>query len=151
MNNNPLNEARSASMNMIRKAVSAVNGKLMHLNKHPNGDYENLLDALKKGNDKKFISMIVPYVEDVVDEIEASDSSGIFTDSDIVDVADEVADRHMRALGLLDESNCGCSNNSKDMEEDQEFMFAIKRKNKLKESLMAKAMKSLREASKKTP
>jgi len=151
MENNNLNEARSASMGMIRKAVSAVNKNLMHLNKHPNGDYENLLDALKKGNDKKFISLMVPYVEDVIDEIESSDNSGIFTDSDIVDVADEVADRHMRALGLLDESNCGCSNDSKDMEEDQEFMFAMKRKKKLKESLMAKAIGNLREASKKTP
>jgi glutamine synthetase type III len=135
-------------MTMMRKAVGAVNNTLMHLNKHPNGDYENLLDALKSRNSKKFIPMLVPYVEDVIDEIEASDSSGIFTDSDIMDVADEVADRHMRAIGLLDEAkDCGCS----DTKEEQEFMFAIKRKNKLKESLMAKAMSNLREASKKTP
>ena len=140
--------AKSASMTMMRKAVGAVNNTLMHLNKHPNGDYENLLDALKSRNSKKFIPMLVPYVEDVIDEIEASDSSGIFTDSDIMDVADEVADRHMRAIGLLDEAkDCGCS----DTKEEQEFMFAIKRKNKLKESLMAKAMSNLREASKKTP
>lgn len=249
--------AKSASMTMMRKAVGAVNNKLMYLNKHPNGDYENLLAALKSGNGKKFIPMLVPYVEDVIDEIEGSDSSGIFTDSDIVDVADEVADRHMRSIGLLDEGknkshyqkeetnikeeilegveaytlkktkveknkieddsdevqtivyydimlrgkkvgqitwedyfghvqgtlhgmdikrvygkpvvsqkdvqpwlhnflkskegakfamqaeakDCGCS----DTKEEQEFMFAIKRKNKLKESLMAKAMESLKQ------
>ena len=140
--------AKSANMNMIRKAVKAVNNKLMHLNKHPNGDYEKLLDALKSGNSKKFIPLLVPYVEDVIDGIEASDSSGLFTDSDIVDVADEVGDRHLRATGLLDEAkNCGCS----DTKEEQEFMFAIKRKNKLQESLMVKAMSSMREALKKTP
>ena len=83
--------AKSANMNMIRKAVKAVNNKLMHLNKHPNGDYEKLLDALKSGNSKKFIPLLVPYVEDVIDGIEASDSSGLFTDSDIVDVADKIS------------------------------------------------------------
>lgn len=103
-NKSELTEAKSASMNMMRKAVSGVNDTLMRLNKRPNGDYENLLTALKSGNSKKFIPMLVPYVEDVIDGIEAKDNSGIFTDSDIVDVADEVADRHMRALGLLDES-----------------------------------------------
>lgn len=104
MKKEPLAEAKSASMGMMRKAVAAVNDTLMRLNKRPNGDYENLLAALKSKNSKKFIPMLVPYVEDVIDGIEAKDNSGIFTDSDIVDVADEVADRHMRALGLLDES-----------------------------------------------
>lgn len=104
MKKEPLAEAKSASMGMMRKAVAAVNDTLMRLNKRPNGDYENLLAALKSKNSKKFIPMLVPYVEDVIDAIEAKDNSGIFTDSDIVDVADEVADRHMRAIGLLDES-----------------------------------------------
>lgn len=104
MKKEPLAEAKSASMGMMRKAVAAVNDTLMRLNKRPNGDYENLLAALKSKNSKKFIPMLVPYVEDVIDAIEAKDNSGIFTDSDIVDVADEVADRHLRAIGLLDES-----------------------------------------------
>lgn len=43
--------------------------------------------------------------------------------------------------------DCGCS----DTKEEQEFMFAMKKKQKLKESLMAKAMGNLKEASKKTP
>ena len=148
MEKKTLTEAKSASMGMMRKAVAAVSKNLMDLNKRPNGDYENLLDAIKSGNSKKFISMLVPYVEDVIDEIEAKDSSGIFTDSDIVDVADEVADRHMRALGLLDEAkDCGCD---AEANEEQEFMFAMKRKNKLKESLMAKAMRNLKEGSRKS-
>lgn len=104
MKKEPLAEAKSASMGMMRKAVAAVNDTLMRLNKRPNGDYENLLAALKSKNSKKFIPMLVPYVEDVIDAIEAKDNSGIFTDSDIVDVADEVADRHLRAIGLLDEA-----------------------------------------------
>lgn len=149
MKKEPLAEAKSASMGMMRKAVGAVNNTLMHLNKHPNRDYENLLDALKTGNGKKFLPLLVPYVEDVIDEIEAKDNSGIFTDSDIMDVADEVADRHMRAIDMLDEAkSCGCD---ADANEEQEFMFAMKKKNKLKESLMAKAMASLREGSRKSP
>lgn len=128
-----------------------------------NSDYAKIFQALKKyprGGTDYIATLLVPYVEDVVEEMEKSDKELMFSDTDITYAAETAAeimgDRVMQAYSsyqkeetnMAEAKGCGCDSEAN---EEQEFMFAMKRKQKLKESLMAKAMKSLHRGSASEP
>lgn len=153
---NKKDEKRNKSLTKLVDTV--VKNVYRNVMTQKNSDYAKIFQALKKyprGGTDYIATLLVPYVEDVVEEMEKSDKELMFSDTDITYAAETAAeimgDRVMQAYSSYqkEETNkdCGCS----DAKEEQEFMFAMKKKAKLKESLMAKAMSNLREASKKTP
>lgn len=252
---NKKDEKRNKSLTKLVDTV--VKNVYRNVMTQKNSDYAKIFQALKKyprGGTDYIATLLVPYVEDVVEEMEKSDKELMFSDTDITYAAETAAeimgDRVMQAYSSYqkEETNkeeeilegvgaytlkktkveknevepdysdevqtivyydimlrgkkvgelsrddyfgqvhgelhgkpipqtaigsdvqawlhkflkskkgakfamqaeakdCGCN----DAKEEQEFMFAMKKKDKLKESLMAKAMSNLREASKKTP
>lgn len=153
---NKKDEKRNKSLTKLVDTV--VKNVYRNVMTQKNSDYAKIFQALKKyprGGTDYIATLLVPYVEDVVEEMEKSDKELMFSDTDITYAAETAAeimgDRVMQAYSSYqkEETNkdCGCN----DAKEEQEFMFAMKKKDRLKESLMAKAMSNLREASKKTP
>ena len=125
-----------------------------------NSDYEKIAKSFKNYPRSLDYStqLIVPYVEDVVEDIESKDETVSFTDTDIVEIANDVAEmigdrmtqsgqiasmKKMRESAMdeteiagqvqLDEG-CGCSKG----ESDADFEYAMKRKKNMVESLLSK-------------
>lgn len=94
-------EAKVAGAAMEKAAVKKTMESLHRLAAKGNTDYQNIVDALKKAKTAKgklpfddAAKLLVPYVEDHVEELEGDGTGGLFTDSQILDIAYEVAEKH---------------------------------------------------------
>ena len=111
-----------------------------------NSDYSKIFQALKKyprGGTDHIASLIVPYVEDVVEKMEKMDKELMFSDTDITYAANTIAemmgDKVRGAYSHMQkESHCGCSKESKETADEEEFEMQLKNKKKLTESIIKK-------------
>lgn len=94
-------EAKVAGAAMEKAAVKKTMESLHRLAAKGNTDYQNIVDALKKAKTAKgklpfddAAKLLVPYVEDHVEKLEGDGTGGLFTDSQILDIAYEVAEKH---------------------------------------------------------
>jgi hypothetical protein len=122
----------SANLADIKNAQKKVMAAMHKLGKNPNGDYNAVADAIEAWNKKKTqpnfskaIRLVIPYVEDVVEEMESASRDLMFTDSDIVDIAEVVVETHAKHMS--------------ESADDREFELGLMKKESLKESLMKKA------------
>lgn len=100
---------KTANAAMMKTLLKKTMESLHALAKKNNTDYENIVQALKhakaaKGKTSgKFdpweaAELIVPYVEDHVEKVEGNGKAGLFTDTQILDIAYEVAETHAKHL-----------------------------------------------------
>lgn len=146
---NKRDEKKNKSLTkLVDTVVKRVYDNVMN---QKNSDYAKIFQALKKyprGGTDYIATLLVPYVEDVVDEMEKSDKELMFSDTDITYAAETSAeimgDRVKQAYSSYQKEetkmqaeakDCGCN---AEANEEQEFMFAMKKKDKLKESLISK-------------
>jgi hypothetical protein len=125
----------AASLTDIKKAEKKVMAVMHKLAKTPNSDYDAVADAIEgwakkrtASNFSKAVKLVVPYVEDVTEEMESDSKDLMFTDTDIVNIAEVVVETHAKHM-----------NESVDIEEDQQFKLGLEIKESLKQSLMKKA------------
>jgi len=126
----------------LRKLVDTVVQRLYYnVMTEKNSDYSKIFQALKKyprGGTDYIASLLVPYVEDVVDEMEKKDRELMFSDTDITFAADLAAE----IMG--DRVKQAYSTYQKEETEDSLFEKGMQLKTELKESLMKIALGKLK-------
>lgn len=144
-----INEAKSASSIFVQKAKKMAMKALHDMAKKPNRDYEAVVDAIERWSEKRTganfsaaVKQVVPYVEDAVEEIEMKNKDVMFSDSQIVDIAEIVVETHAKHMN--EEKDCGCGDGLPDLSEDAEYLKGVKIKKNLVRGLMEQVVRKLR-------
>jgi hypothetical protein len=133
----------------IKKATKAVMKELHSMAKKPNRDYEAIADAIEawlknktRANFSKAARLVVPYVEDVVEDMEMRDKELSFSDTQITDIAETVVEDHAKHMN--ESADCGCGDGMTDLSEDADYIASQKTKTSLVRGLMERVVRKLR-------
>ena len=144
-----INEAKTANSTFVRKAQKMAMDTLHGMAKKPNRHYEAVADAIERWSGKRTsanfnaaVKQVVPYAEDAVEEIEMKNTDVMFSDSQIVDIAEIVVETHAKHMN--ESSDCGCGDGLPDLSEDTQYQKGMKIKKSLVRGLMEQVVRKLR-------
>lgn len=139
------NSKRNKSLaKLVDTVVKRVYDNVMN---QKNSDYSKIFQAMRKyprGGTEYIASLLVPYVEDVVEEMEKSDKELMFSDTDITYAAEAAAEIMGDQVKQAYSSYQKEETNMEEETEDAAFEEGMQLKAQLKESLMKKTLAKIK-------